>query len=239
MENDLVSIYENSYLNNGSILEEKKGRAGKADINEDGEISQYEAKRSSAINKNKTKSSFKNKGVKKKSMSKKSISDKEMAGITYDSFNRSENIFDKILREMDEMGGNMDSSVGNEDDNVFDADGESSNEDEVSYTLSELRAMTLGEIVDLLGEGGEEEGEGEEDEYGYGGEGEMESGDSVPGESYSAGGESNYHGDQGNYDGKAKRQPSTTRVKSNGDADFSQAKTGMKTSSGKKDKNYF
>jgi hypothetical protein len=47
------------------------------------------------------------------------------------------------------------------------------------------------------------------------------------------------HGAQGTYDGKAKRQPATSHVKGNGDANFGQQKTGYRTNSGKKDKNYF
>ena len=53
------------------------------------------------------------------------------------------------------------------------------------------------------------------------------------------GSEGSYHGDQGDYDGKAKKQAPSSHVKANGDADFSKANTGIKTSSGKKPKNYF
>ena len=274
MDNDLVSIYENAYLK-GNVIEEKKVSAKKDD----------EAEES-------PKKTFKRKGSKPKfkgKKSKKSMSKADIGGITYDSFNRSETIFDKILREMDEMGGGVTgvSSVG-DDNNVFDAnDLSDETEDEQSFTLSELKSMTLGELVDLLSgddmvddeyddslDSGYEDDLSEEDDipsesYGFtGGEGNYK-GDQgnydgkakrqAPTKFVKANGdadfsdaetdydpeevdgneESNYKGDQGNYDGKAKRQAPTNLVKSNGDADFGKVKPGFKTSSGKKDKNYF
>lgn len=286
MENDLVSIYENNYLQ-GSIVEEK--RAGKADINKNGKIEGWEAARDKAIKnsmghedededeepheegvKRKTKKS------KKKSMkNKKEPNPGEIYG---DSFKRSGNIFEQILREMDEMNGGMTGRPA--EDNVFNADdqAEDMGGEEESFTLSELRAMTLGDIVDLIAGDAEDEMDGE-----MGGEGE----DFIPAESYGfTGGEGNYKGDQGNYDGKAQRAKPTTFVKGNGDANFgdqdtgydpddtegsegsylgdqgdydgkakkqaptdfvkgngdtnfSKANTGIKTSSGKKPKNYF
>lgn len=269
MDNDLVSIYEHSYLR-GNVIEEKK--AAQADVEkEDSEDSEDSAP---------TKSSPRFKKAKKKIMSKK-----EIGAITYDSFKRSENIFDKILREMDEMGGDIDSS-GSVDDNVFDANEEyTGEEDEQTFTLSELKSMTLAELADLIAGGVGEEDESVGDDFDY--SGDVEEGDEIPAESYGfVGGEGNYpgdqgkydgkarrqspsshvksngdadfgkqdtgydpddtegsegaeHGAQGNYDGKAKRQPASTFVKSNGDADFGKVKTGHKTSSGKKDKNYF
>ena len=289
MENDLVSIYENNYLQ-GSIIEEK--RAGKADINKNGKIEGWEAARDKAIKNNMgghdsdeededeethdeaVKRKMKN--IKKSKKSMKNKSKEPNPGELYnDSFKRSGNIFDQILREMDEMnGGNFGSS--SMDDNVFNADDQMDSGEEESFTLSELRSMTLGELANLL-----VEGEDEVEEYGE----EME--DGVPTESYGfTGGEGNYKGDQGNYDGKAQRGKPTTfvkangdmdfgdadtgydpddtegsegshmgdqgdydgkakkqapssHVKANGDADFSKANTGIKTSSGKKPKNYF
>lgn len=290
MENDLVSIYENNYLQ-GSIVEEK--RAGKADINKNGKIEGWESARDKAIKNSMgheeddededTHEEAVKRKIKKKSMKTKNKKPVDAGEIYGDSFQRSENIFDKILREMDEMGGNYDSSMGESDD-VFGASdtSDTSNEEEQTFTLSELRSMTLSELAALLE--GEEETEDEEDEYSFE-DGSDE--DEIPSESYGfTGGEGNYKGDQGTYDGKAKKQPSTSHVKGNGDADFgkadtgydpedtegsegshlgdqgnydgkakkqpstdfvkgngdtnfSKAKTNVKTSSGKKDKNYF
>ena len=267
MEHDLISLYESNYLNGGIVSEKNDVApvADDADEDEDGGTCAGPFQKASA---KKTKKSMKNKNI---------------GGITYDSHKRPENIFDKILREMNEFGGDTESAVGSEDD-VFDADGEDftdtedAGDDEV-ISLSELRGMTLGEIADLIG-GGAVGAVGDEDAF-VDDEEPFED-DSIPGESV----EGNYHGDQGTYDGKAKRQPATTHVKSNGDADFSKqdtgydpddtegsegshhgaqgtydgkakrqpvtdhvkgngdanfgkAKTGVKTSSGKKAKNYF
>jgi hypothetical protein len=289
MENDLVSIYENIYLQ-GSIIEEKS--AGKADINKNGKIEGWEAARDRAIKKNmgghdsdedededETHEEAVKRKMKKSKKSKNSMKNKSKEpnpGEIYgDSFNRSGNIFDQILREMDEMGGgNFGSS--SMDDNVFNADDQMDSGEEETFTLSELRSMSLGELANLLA-GGDDEGE----DYGE----ELE--DGIPSESYGfTGGEGNYKGDQGNYDGKAqrgkpttfvkgngdadfgdqdtgydpddtegsegshlgdqgdydgkaKKQAPTSHVKANGDADFGKANTGIKTSSGKKPKNYF
>lgn len=274
MDNDLVSIYENAYLR-GNVVEEKKNPFFQKEDEDTDDA---------------PKKSFKKKGkfVAKKGKKKKSMSKAEIGGITYDSFNRSETVFDKILREMNEMGEGVTGaeSVG-DDNNVFDTgDDYDLDEGEQSYTLSELRSMTLGEIVDLIS-GGEDEyetedlGEGEyeddlseeddipQESYGFtGGEGNYQgsqgtydgkakrqpatrfvkaNGDAEFGEAETdydpeeidGNEESNYKGDQGTYDGKAKRQSPTNFVKSNGDADFGKVKTGYKTSSGKKEKNYF
>lgn len=51
--------------------------------------------------------------------------------------------------------------------------------------------------------------------------------------------EGSEHGAQGNYDGRARALPKTNLVKGNGDADRGKSKPGFKTSSGKKDKNFF
>jgi hypothetical protein len=250
MENDLVSIYENSYLR-GNVVQEK------AVVEQDDDEDTGD------------KPTFRKKTAKKSKNSMKKSKD-NIGGITYDSVNN-ENLFDKIFREMDEMGG----SIGDTED-VYDADSEFEDEgDDEMISLSELRNMTLGEIVELLQGGDEEYVDDETFE------------DDIPTESYGfVGGEGNYKGDQGTYDGKAKAQPKSTRVKDNGDAkfddqdtgydpddtegsegahkgaqgtydgkakaqaksshvkgngdaDFGKTKTGYKTSSGKKEKNYF
>jgi hypothetical protein len=285
MEKDLVSIYESNYLR-GNLVQEnnkpdyldfdkdgdkkesmKKALKDKGHGESDDEDEDEDETAEEAVKR-------KIKKAKKKSMkNKKEPNPGEIYG---DSFKRSGNIFEQILREMDEMsGGNFGASA---DDNVFNADDQAEDMGEETFTLSELRAMTLGELVNLLADevgdevGDEMDGEGE---------------DFIPSESYGfTGGEGNYKGDQGNYDGKAQRAKPTTFVKGNGDADFgdqdtgydpddtegsegshlgdqgdydgkakkqaptdfvkgngdtnfSKANTGIKTSSGKKPKNYF
>lgn len=284
MENDLVSLYESNYLNPQNVVEEKKElpdfiknkiaeRKGKSHDSDDSDDSDETT--TGGVNRKKRKSIKPKQSMKHKSTKK----DNNDAGTFYDSFKRSGNIFDQILREMDEMGGG---NFGASDNNVFDADSEMDGGEEETFTLSQLRSMTLGEFANLLADGGEDEGEDYGDEYGD----EMGD-DSIPSESYGfTGGEGNYKGDQGNYDGKAqrgkpttfvkgngdadfgdqdtgydpddtegsegshmgdqgnydgkaKKQAPTSHVKGNGDADFSKANTGIKTSSGKKPKNYF
>ena len=213
MDNDLVSIYENAYLR-GRVIEEKKP----AFLKEKEEEAEKTPKKSSSKPKGKLRGRMKK--------SKKSMSKKEIGAITYDSHNRTETVFDKILREMNEMGGGDSAgSVGSEDDNVFDTeDYAGEGEEEQTFTLSELRGMTLGELVDMLG--GDEESEDLEDEFAYEDYDNVSEEDDIPTESYGfTGGEGNYQGSQGNYDGKAKRQAPTSHVKANGDADFSDAET--------------
>lgn len=287
MENDLVSIYESNYLR-GNLVQEKNN-----DLNHDGEENSEDflMARDRAIKKamghkadedededKPTEESVKRKTKKSKKKSMKNKKEPNPGKIYGDSFTRSGNIFEQILREMDEMNGGMTGRPA--EDNVFNADdqAEDMGGEEESFTLSELRAMTLGELVNLLADEGEDEMDGEMD-----GEGE----DFIPAESYGfTGGEGNYKGDQGNYDGKAQRAKPTTLVKGNGDANFgdqdtgydpddtegsegsyfgdqgdydgkakkqaptdfvkgngdtnfSKANTGIKTSSGKKPKNYF
>lgn len=290
MENDLVSLYESNYLRGGLVQESakpdyldldkdgnKKESMKKAAQDAKGHDSDEEDEDEDETHEEAVKRKIKKaKKSKKSKKSMKNISKKPNSGEFYnDSFNRSGNIFDQILREMDEMsGGNFGAS--SMDDNVFNADDQMDSGEEETFTLSELRSMSLGELANLLA-GGEDEGE----DYGD----EME--DGVPTESYGfTGGEGNYKGDQGNYDGKAQRAKPTTfvkgngdaefgdadtgydpedtegsegshlgdqgdydgkakkqapssHVKANGDADFSKANTGIKTSSGKKPKNYF
>jgi hypothetical protein len=249
MENDLVSIYENSYLRGGNIIEEKA--VVEQDEDEDTDV----------------KPTFKKTAKKsKKSMKNK----KNIGGITYDSVNRSENAFDRILREMDEMG-----SIGDTED-VYDADSEFAGEgDDEMISLSELRSMTLGEIAELLqNEVGEyEDDDAFEDEiptesYGFisdagnykgvqgtydgkakpqskstrvknNGDADFNAQDTGYDPDDTQGSEGDHNGMQGTYDGKARPQPKSSRVKDNGDIDLKHNKTGYKISTGKKEKNYF
>lgn len=205
MDNNLASIYESAYLNRGSVVQEKQEP-----------VEDNEDEGSDETPKSSQKKSFG--GAKKK---KKSMSKSEIGGITYDSFKRSETVFDKILREMNEMGGGADTGSVGDDNNVFDTDEFSGEEDmgEESYTVSELRSMTLGELANLLAGGGEDETMDFDDS-------DLSESDEVPRESYGfVGGEGNHLGSQGNYSGKAGRQGPSARVKANGDANFSDAET--------------
>lgn len=277
MENDLVSLYESNYLKTQNVVEEKKelpdfikkkiaereGKSHDSDEDEDEDETHEEATKRKMKKAKKSKNSMKNKS--------KEPNPGEIYG---DSFSRSGNIFDQILREMDEMGGgNFGSSSA--DDNVFNADDQLDSGEEETFTLSELRSMSLGELANLLAGGEDEEEYGEEFEdeipsesYGFtGGEGNYKgdqgnydgkakkqsptthvkaNGDAEFGDQDTGydpddteGSEGSHMGDQGNYDGKAKKQAPTSHVKANGDADFGKANTGIKTSSGKKPKNYF
>lgn len=209
MDNDLTSIYENNYLR-GEVVEESSV-ADKQILSES-----FENNESSVFEE------ARRKKKKKKSMSKKHNVTPEEAGAWYlgDSFNRPENIFDQILREMDEMGAGVDSGVG-QSDNTYEAPaGAYEGEDEETFTLSELKSMSLAELADLIHGSGEDEYEEGEDEYG------LEEGDTVPGESYGfTGGEGNHTGGKG-HNGQASKQPATTHVDKNGDAKFGEADTG-------------
>jgi hypothetical protein len=213
MENDLVSIYENAYLQRPVIAEQTYAKKDTDDTDDDDDTTSPVA--TMAIQTSSTKSMKK----------KQSNDDKTVGGAHYaDSFKRSETIFDKILREMDEMGGSMGPAMGpaDTDDQVYEP-GE--DEQEEAYTLSELRGMTMGEIVALLSTDTDDYEEEESDEFDDSDEiedDEFAPGDKMSGESY----EGNCMGSQGTYDGKAKRQPATTHVKSNGDADFGKQHTG-------------
>ena len=188
---NLMSIYESNYLNTSSeqeIVEEKK-------VKGDGDEEKVAPKK------------FKKKAKKSKKLT---------AGQMYCDSRSFDNMFDKILREMDENYGFGDEG---DVDTDFDADMDDtgvSDEDEQMYSLSELKSMTLQEIADLIsGVGGEEEYEDD-----FGGEGDFD--DEIPTESV----EGNYKGDQGTYDGKAKRQAPSTHVRGNGDANFDDQDTG-------------
>jgi hypothetical protein len=231
MENDLVSLYESNYLRGRLVQENTK--PDYLDLDKDGnktesmkkaakdaEHDSDEDEDEDETHDEAVKRKFKKSNKKSmKTKSKKPVNAGEIYG---DSFQRSENIFDQILREMDEMGGNYDSSSMEESDDVFGAS-DTSDEGEQTFTLSELRSMTLSQLAALLE--GEDEGEEKED---YSFEDENYDEGEVPSESYGfTGGEGNYKGDQGNYDGKAKKQAPTSHVKANGDADFGKADTGF------------
>lgn len=281
MEKDLVSIYENNYLRGNLVQESDK--PDYLDFDKDGDkkesmkkaLKDKEHGESDDDDEDETHDeAVKRKMKKSKKKSMKNKKEPNPGEIYGDSFTRSGNIFEQILREMDEMGGgtfgasSADNNVFNADDQVDDMGGE-----EETFTLSELRSMSLGELANLLA-GGEDEDEGEDEDfipsesYGFtGGEGNYKgdqgnydgkaqrakpttlvkgNGDANFGDADTGydpddteGSEGSHHGDQGDYDGKAKKATPSNLVKGNGDADFSKANTGIKTSSGKKPKNYF
>ena len=132
--------------------------------------------------------------------------------------NTFDSLYSTFMEQFDEDE-DMGFDEGADDTFDFDEGDDFSDEgDDQSFTLSELRAMTLGELCDLLSDGGYE------DEDDFGGEDEFE--DEIPMESYGQTGGGAHHGANGNYSGKAGRQSPTTHVKGNGDADFSKQDTG-------------
>ena len=202
MENDLVSIYENNYLK-APVITEKKFTAEPdvdADVDGDDDDAPENCTPRSKPQKN--------------SMKRRKHTKDDIGGITYDSHKRTETIFDKILREMNEMGGDA-GDMGEDPNAIYDS-GEEEYADEESIPLSQLRNMTIGDIIAML-DGGQDEEDVFDDQ------GSDEPVDEIPSESTE---NSVYFGSQGNYSGKNVRQPASTRVKSNGDADFSDADTG-------------
>jgi hypothetical protein len=270
MENDLISIYAEQYLYPQNTNNSKPINESVSNHSQEREIIEESKKR-----KDKAKSS---KG--------KAKSSKNKAGKDYYESVDFDNVFDKIIREeFGDEGG--DDAFAN--DNTYDFDGEGDDMDgdmdggeEQTFSLSELRSMTLGELAELVSGGATDEFEDEGGDETF----DMEDGDEIPQESYAfdgggrshgmqgqydgkaktgsrsthvkdngdsdfgnqdtgydpedtEGSEGCEHGMQGEYDGKAKTGSKTTHVKSNGDADFGKQKTGARTSSGKKDRNYF
>ena len=159
---------------------------------------------------------------------KKSKKGKGKLNVGADLYNDSvNNTFDSLystfMEQFDEDGGELGFDDTNDDTFDFEDD-DMGDGDEESFTLSELRSMTLGELCDLLNGSDEDEYEDEfESEDGFD---DMDEGDDIPRESYGQTGGGAHHGNQGNYDGKAKRQPTTSHVKGNGDADFGRQDTG-------------
>lgn len=172
--------------------------------------------------------------VKKKKKGKKGGYDAG-AGYAAES-NTFDSLYSTFMEQFDEDGGELGFDDTNDDTFDFEDD-DMGDGDEESFTLSELRSMTLGELCDLLS-GSDEDGYEDEFESEDGFD-DMDEGDDIPLESYGQTGGGAHHGNQGNYDGKAKRQPATSHVKANGDANFGKQNTGYRTRSGKKDKNYF
>lgn len=160
---------------------------------------------------------------KSKRKGKRKLSDKDIGAIEQvNSSYEIDNIFNSILKEMADTAelGSSDDVFDGEEDNVFDA-GDDFDDGEM-ISISELKNMTLQEIVDLIS--GDEDAFDDDD--GFEDEGddfdfndEVDEDDEIPAESYGfEGGEGNPKGSQGNYDGRARRQAKTTHIKDNGDA---------------------
>ena len=199
MENnlDLVSIYERNYLNpqSSAVIVEKKEEASPAEENDGG--------KAPVPAKNKKKKPFD-------------------AGACYNeeknSFN---NLFNTFMEEFN-SGENAFDDTGSDDSFEFDGgeDDDLGGDDDQSFTLTELKAMTLQELADLIGgNGGEDDGMGDDFSFDDGD-------DSIPTESYGQMGDGKHLGNTQTRDGKPSKQSPTTRVKGNGDADFSKQKTG-------------
>jgi hypothetical protein len=200
MENDLLSVYEQHYLN-----------PQKASVISEAAESENEEEDTSTAPK----------ATKKSSPRKKKLSGAEIGAIYGERAQR--NSFDSLFKTFMEEFDSGDQSF---DDNSFEFDGEDmddgfSDENEQTFTLSELKAMTLGELADLVGgnAGNDDDMFSDDDGMDFDDEGD------IPTESYGQGGAGKHYGDQGNYDGKAKKQAASSHVKGNGDADFSKQDT--------------
>lgn len=197
MENDLLSVYEQHYLSPQS----NKVITESPDTVVDDETSATPK-------------------ASKKTSRKKKLSGAEIGRYYFgDSVQR--NSFDSVFKTFMEE---FDSGENSFDDDTFEFDGAEDDDgmggDEQTFTLSELKAMTLGELADLVG-GSVDDDDDMFDDGGMDFEGEGD----IPTESYGPDGAGKCYGDQGNYDGKAKKQAPTSHVKSNGDADFSKQDT--------------
>jgi len=272
MENDsqsLYDLYEAHYLrpqsnNSQPITESVANRTPEREIVEEKRKFKPFAKKAKGK-------------AKEKSSKSKAGTDYGLESVNFD------NVFDKIIREEFGDEGDVD-SFASDDSYDFDGEGDDLGDgEEQTFSLSELRSMSLGELADLIAGGDstdEFSDEGGDETF------EMEDGDEIPQESYAfdgggrshgmqgsydgkaktgsksnhvkdngdsdfskqdtgydpedtEGSEGSEHGMQGEYDGKAKTGSKSTHVKGNGDSDFGKQKSGAKTSSGKKDKNYF
>lgn len=204
MENDLLSVYEQHYLNpqKASVISE---------ANEDEDTSTAP------------------KATKNSSPRKKKLSGAEIGAI-YGTESVQRNSFDSLFKTFMEEFDSGDQSF---DDNSFEFDGEDTDdgfadENEQTFTLSELKAMTLGELADLVGgnAGNDDDMFSDDDGMDFDDEGD------IPTESYGQGGAGKHYGDQGNYDGKAKKQAASSHVKGNGDANLGKS---QRTGYGKKE----
>jgi len=200
MENnlDLVNIYENHYLKpqSSAVIVEKKEEA-----KEDETTDAAAAPTVSATKK------------KKKPFD---------AGACYNEKNSFDNLFNTFMEEFD-SGENSFDDDSSDDSFEFDAgeDDGMGGDDDQTFTLSELKSMTLQEICDLLsGAGTSDDGMGDDFSFDDGD-------DSVPTESYGQMGNGKHLGNTQTRDGKPSKQAATTRVKGNGDADFSKNETGF------------
>jgi hypothetical protein len=185
MENDLVSIYEQNYLmpqnsagNSSRVIKEEKEDY---EENEEGTMPKVPAAK------------------KKKKMSKE-----EIGATLYDESNCFEKALKSFMEEFD-MGDNAFSDEHDADNTFSFEDGEEGEEEaKDSYTIEELKAMTLAEIADLIAD---------KSDFDFQDDEEMPT-------------ESMHYGNERVRDGKPSKSE-TTRVKANGDADFSKQKTGF------------
>jgi len=200
MENDLLSVYENHYLNpqKSQVISEKTST-----VEDDGDDTSESAPKATPSKK------------KKKPFD---------AGACYAEKNTFDSLYQTYMEEFSSGDAEFDSDDGADDSFDFNDDDDGmGSEDEQSFTLSELKAMTLGELADLVGGSGvadDDDVMGDDDDFSF-------EDDSIPTESYGHMGDGKHLGNQDTRDGKPKRQAPTTRVKGNGDADFSKQKTGF------------
>jgi hypothetical protein len=199
VEKNLRDLYEEKYLRGNDVIQEQTN-----DTSDDDTEVVLEAKK---------------KFVKGKKKAPSKTSDDVAGGEYYTDSTNFTDIFGDILKTFNEdFSGDVGADIGGDDD-TFGYD-DAGSEDEQSFTVSELRAMTLGDLADLLSGGGEDEFEDD-------GGGDMGT-DDIPLESYGFEGDGQHVGAQANYSGKAGLLPKTDLVTPDGNIKKEKAKVGAK-----------
>jgi hypothetical protein len=204
---NLRDLYEEKYLRGNDVIQEQTN----ATSDQNTEVL-LEAKK---------------KFVKGKKKSPNKVSNDVAGGEYYTDSTNFTDIFGDILKTFNEDfdGGDVGGDMGGSDD-TFDYEDSGSDEGEQSFSLSELRGMTLGELADLISGGGEDE----YDDMGGGedfGNDDMGT-DDIPLESYGFEGDGQHVGAQANYSGKAGLLPKTDLVTPDGNIKKEKAKVGAK-----------
>lgn len=152
----------------------------------------------------------KKKFVKGKPKKKEKDSDEKVGGEYYTDSVQFDNIFGDIIKSLNEE---FDAGIPGDSTMDMGEEGEEDFGDEQSFTISELRSMTLGDLANLIGGGYEDEGD-------------MDMGDDsdIPLESYGFEGAGQHVGAQANYSGKAGLLPKTDLVTPDGNIKKEKAK---------------
>lgn len=203
VEKNLRDLYEEKYLRGNEVVQEqtKDEPSGNTDV-------VLEARK---------------KFVKGKKKTPGKTSDDVAGGEYYTDSTNFTDIFGDIIKTFNEDfgGGEVGGDLGGSDD-TFGYDDAEDDGDEQSFTISELRAMTFGELADLVSGGVEDEYEDEDD-----GSGDLGT-DDIPLESYGFEGDGQHVGAQANYSGKAGLLPKSDLVTPDGNSKKEKAKVGAK-----------